>query len=87
MILLIIYIGMQSLGAEIFEWIGCKPYCKAVSGDDFEIVFACIATGVISGFGFSIMLRRFGASGGTYAISALIKRLSLQLTLPTLHFY
>ena len=30
--------------------------------------------GVFSGFGFSIMLRRFGASGGTYAISALIKR-------------
>ena len=37
-------------------------------------MFACIATGVVSGFGFSIMLRRFGASGGTYAISALIKR-------------
>jgi uncharacterized membrane-anchored protein YitT (DUF2179 family) len=29
--------------------------------------------GVVSGLGFSLMLRRFGASGGTYAISALIK--------------
>ena len=28
----------------------------------------------MSGIGFSIMLRRFGASGGTYAISALIKK-------------
>ena len=37
------------------------------------LIFACIGAGVISGFGFSIMLRRFGASGGTYAISSLIK--------------
>ena len=73
-LLLIIYITMQSLGTEFFQWIGWKPYCKAVSGEDFEIVFACIATGVISGFGFSVMLRRFGASGGTYAISALLKK-------------
>ena len=50
------------------------PYSAINNPNDFEIVFACIATGVISGIGFSIMLRRFGASGGTYAISALIKK-------------
>ena len=38
-----------------------------------NVVFAAIGVGVISGFGFSLTLRRFGASGGTYAISALIK--------------
>lgn len=38
------------------------------------MVFACVATGVISGIGFSLMLKSFGASGGTYAIAALIKR-------------
>ncbi len=71
---LILYMVVQSLGTELFPLLGWKPYSKATSGEDFEIVFACIATGVISGLGFSLMLRRFGASGGTYAISALIKR-------------
>lgn len=71
---LIIYMLVQSFGVEALEVLGAKPYCAANNGGDFEIVFACIATGVISGFGFSMMLKRFGASGGTYAISALIKK-------------
>jgi uncharacterized membrane-anchored protein YitT (DUF2179 family) len=57
-----------------YEWIGCKPYSLAVAGSEFELMFAVIGTGVVSGIGFSIMLRHFGASGGTYAISALIKK-------------
>ena len=73
-VILITYILVQSFSTELFELFGWLPYCKANNGEDFEIVFACIATGVISGIGFSLMLRRFGASGGTYAISALIKR-------------
>lgn len=71
---LTLYIVTQSLGTILFESLGWKPYCQANNKEDFEIVFACIATGVISGIGFSMMLKRFGASGGTYAISALIKR-------------
>ena len=71
---LILYLAVQSFSTEIFELLGWKPYCLKHNGADFEIVFACIATGVISGLGFSVMLRRFGASGGTYAISALIKK-------------
>lgn len=71
---LVLYMVVQSLGTELFRLLGWKPYCEANNGEDFEIVFACIATGVISGLGFSLMLKRFGASGGTYAISALIKR-------------
>lgn len=72
---LILYMSVQSLGVEFFDTVlQWKPYCAANNPEDFEIVFACIATGVISGVGFSFMLKRFGASGGTYAISALIKK-------------
>ena len=72
--ILITYMLVQSLCTELYKLIGFKPYCAANNSEDFNIVFACIATGVVSGLGFSMMLRRFGASGGTYAISALIKR-------------
>ncbi len=71
---LVLYMTVQSLSTELFAWLNWKPYCAANNGEDFEIAFACIATGLISGLGFSLMLKRFGASGGTYAISALIKR-------------
>ena len=73
-IYLILYMVVQSFGTKLYALLGCRPYCLAQNGEDFEIMFACIATGVISGIGFSLMLRHFGASGGTYAISALIKR-------------
>ena len=72
------YMLVQSFIPVIYEWIGVKPYCFENYVADFNIVFACIATGVISGFGFSMMLKRFGASGGTYGISALIKKRNLK---------
>ena len=73
-IMLTIYLCVQSFIPELYSLLGAMPYCQANNAADFNIVFACIATGVISGFGFSLMLRRFGASGGTYGISALIRR-------------
>ncbi len=73
-LLLSIYMVTQSSMPILYEALGAKAYCLANNAADFNVVFACIATGVISGFGFSIMLRRFGASGGTYGISALLKR-------------
>lgn len=85
-IFLIIYMLVQSFGTMLWEAVGFKPYCASVNGQDFEIVFACIATGVISGFGFSVMLRHFGASGGTYAISALIKRANPALNIAYVSF-
>jgi len=72
-LMLILYMAVQSAMPEIYGLFGASPYCLAVSGEDFNIIFASIATGVISGAGFSMMLKRFGASGGTYGISALIK--------------
>lgn len=71
---LLLYLTVQSLGTELFALLKWTPYSALTAKEDFEIVFACVAAGVISGVGFSIMLRRFGASGGTYAISALIKK-------------
>jgi uncharacterized membrane-anchored protein YitT (DUF2179 family) len=73
-VILIVYMLVQSFSTEIYPLLKWMPYSKNNNGADFEIVFACIATGVISGIGFSVMLRRFGASGGTYAISSLIKK-------------
>ena len=50
---LVLYMVVQSFGTELFALCKLKPYCAANNGDDFEIVFACIATGVVSGMGFS----------------------------------
>lgn len=66
--MLLVYMGVQSLTLLVLEYVHFPTY---VAPDN--LMFACIGAGVISGFGFSIMLRRFGASGGTYAISSLIK--------------
>ena len=86
-LMLVLYMSVQSLGVELLERLGLPPYCAALGGEDFEIVFACIATGVISGLGFSLMLRRFGASGGTYAISALIKHWHPEKNIASLAFW
>lgn len=84
--LLSIYLIVQSYLPRLYDVIGAKPYSLANNGEDFNILFACIATGVISGFGFSLMLRRFGASGGTYGISALIKKFKPALNIAHVSF-
>ena len=73
-LILSVYMFVQSFMPQVLGAIGLTPYCAANNAEDFNVVFACVATGVISGFGFSLMLKRFGASGGTYGISALIKK-------------
>ncbi|MDE7394799.1 MAG: YitT family protein, partial [Clostridiales bacterium] len=83
---LMLYLGVQSGCNELWGILKFKPYCLANNPEDFEIMFACIATGIISGIGFSLMLRRFGASGGTYAISALIKKAKPAANLAYLSF-
>jgi len=85
-IMLSAYICIQSLMPPLYNLIGLQPYSLATSGEDFNIVFACIATGVISGFGFSIMLKRFGASGGTYGISALLKKAHPEMNIAYVSF-
>lgn len=81
-----IYLLVQSFLPKLYEFIGLRPYSLANYGSDYNVVFACIATGVISGFGFSLMLRHFGASGGTYGISALIKKAKPDLNIAYVSF-
>ena len=84
--MLIIYMAVQSTLPELYELLGFKPYSLLNNAADFNIVFACIATGVVSGFGFSIMLKRFGASGGTYGISALIRKAKPEMNIAYVSF-
>jgi uncharacterized membrane-anchored protein YitT (DUF2179 family) len=84
--LLSLYMLVQSFIPYFYNAIGAFPYSLANNAEDFNIVFACIATGVISGFGFSMMLRRFGASGGTYGISALIKKAKPEMNIAYVSF-
>ena len=85
-LMLSIYMFVQSFTPDLWELIGLKPYSLANNGADFNIVFACIATGVVSGFGFSLMLKRFGASGGTYGISALLKKARPEMNIAYVSF-
>ena len=85
-IMLSLYLVVQSTMPQIYNAIGIIPYCAANNQEDFNIVFACIATGVISGFGFSMMLKRFGASGGTYGISALLKKTHPEMNIAYVSF-
>lgn len=69
------YVMIQSSSLVLFEKVMPlifpeNPYYVAESGN---LIFASIGAGCISGLGYGIQLRRNGSSGGTYAISALIK--------------
>ena len=84
--ILSVYMLVQSFMPQVYTLFGARPYCLANNAADFNIVFACIATGAISGFGFSLMLKRFGASGGTYGISALLKKANPGMNLAYVSF-
>ena len=93
-VILLIYMVFQTSLLMLFRYLHTTcalPYYGAYpSGGCYEegnnVVFAAIGVGVISGFGFSLMLRRFGASGGTYAISALIKHFKPEKNIAWLAF-
>ena len=85
-LMLSLYMVVQSFIPKLWEALGARPYSLVHYGSDFNIVFACIATGVISGFGFSMMLKRFGASGGTYGISALLKKARPEMNIAYVSF-
>ena len=85
-LMLSLYMLVQSSMPKILSLLGASPYCLANNGENFNIIFACIATGVISGIGFSMMLRRFGASGGTYGISALLKHAKPEMNIAYVSF-
>lgn len=68
-LMLIIYMSFQALFLFLLEFFKFPQY---IANDN--LIFAAIATGIVSGAGFSIMLKRFNASGGTYAIASIIRR-------------
>ena len=68
-VILTVYALSQSFSMVLFEKFGVPQY----NVEDWERVYAAIATGVVTGFGYSVQIMRHGASGGTYAISSLIK--------------
>ena len=78
-VMLLVYLLFQTLLLALFKFLNTSvglPYYDAISElspKENNVVFAAIGVGVVSGLGFSMTLKRFGASGGTYAISALIK--------------
>ncbi len=93
-VMLIVYLLFQSGLLMLFKYMHTSfalPYYAAFPSDTLyeegnNVVFAAIGVGVISGLGFSLMLRRFGASGGTYAISALIKHFKPEKNIAWLAF-
>ena len=56
-----IYLLIQSFLPKLLDYLNVPSYCLDRFGDDYNVIFAAIATGVISGFGFSLMLRHFGS--------------------------
>lgn len=85
-LMLSIYLCVQSFMPQFWSALGVNAYCAANNAEDFNVVFACIATGVISGFGFSVMLKHFGASGGTYGISAMLKKAKPEMNIAYVSF-
>lgn len=92
-IMLCLYLAAQSLLLMLFKELHVNPnvHLSYYDAYDYEagnnLVYAAIGVGVISGFGFSLMIRRFGASGGTYAITALIKRFRPAVNLAWFTFF
>lgn len=93
-VMLIVYMIFQSGLMMLFQYLHTAfgvPYYAALPGDPLynegnNLIFATIGVGVISGFGFALMLRRFGASGGTFAISAIIKHFCPEKSIAWLSF-
>lgn len=69
-LILSFYVIVQSGTITLLKSINFYQYSVANGG---ELIFAAIATGVVTGIGYALQIMRHGASGGTYAISALIK--------------
>lgn len=89
-IMLLVYLLCQSGFMMLFKKLNL-PYYAALSSDpNFEqgnnLIFAATGVGVLSGIGFACMLRRFGASGGTFAISAIIKHFKPEKNISRLAF-
>lgn len=68
-VMLLIYVALQSLTLIILDTVSFPAYVT-----ENNIILASIGGGILSGCGFTMMIKRFGASGGTYAIAAIIRK-------------
>jgi uncharacterized membrane-anchored protein YitT (DUF2179 family) len=93
-IMLSVYLLSQSIilvALKDLHQSGMLDYYAALPSDPLfqegnNPIFAAIGVGVFSGIGFSLIIRRFGASGGTYAITALIKKWKPEINLAWFSF-
>lgn len=69
-IFLTLYVATQSAALILLEKADFIAPYVASSGN---LIFATIATGVVTGVGYALQIKRHGASGGTYCISSLVK--------------
>ena len=69
-VFLTLYVATQSAALIVLEKADFITPYVASSGN---LIFATIATGVITGVGYALQIKRHGASGGTYCISSLVK--------------
>jgi uncharacterized membrane-anchored protein YitT (DUF2179 family) len=67
-VILTVYTFFQAMLLFLLEELR-MPYYEAKN----NLIFAAIGVGVVSGFGYSMTLKRFGSAGGTYAISSIIR--------------
>ena len=49
-LILVLYMFVQSFTPDLWTLLGASPYCLVNNAEDFNIVFSCISTGVISCF-------------------------------------
>ena len=69
-VFLTLYVATQSAALILLEKADFIAPYVASSGN---LIFATIATGVVTGVGYALQIKRHGASGGTYCISSLVK--------------
>ena len=69
-VFLTLYVATQSAALILLEKADFIVPYVASSGN---LIFATIATGVVTGVGYALQIKRHGASGGTYCISSLVK--------------
>ncbi len=81
---LTLYLGVQSATLILLDYV---PIIQPYVATNGNLIFATIATGVVTGIGYSIQIKRHGASGGTYCVSAMIKKVKPASNLAWLTFF
>jgi len=71
-VIIVIYIMLQAGFLQLMEFLNLPPFYEALESGN--VILAALAGACLSGFGSALMMRRFGALNGTFAISMLIRK-------------